>query len=194
MGIYREADKYRLQRLLTLTLPGDYKGSFLDSVKYINEIWADLRVYLEREFIKNIDWIKIVEPQKRGAAHLHILISRYIPQAWISEIWSRLGGGKIVDIRFVDLHRISGYVSKYMTKEMCSNKHGVYRRYGTSKGIHIMEKKPPFDIEWKFIKDSIHAFWAGALSRIKQGSAELRQLKCPAGDIDMFEVNFASSG
>jgi len=50
--------------------------------------------------------------------HLHILIKWYIPQAWISENWEALGGGRIVYVQAVrDLHRISWYFSKYLAKD-----------------------------------------------------------------------------
>jgi hypothetical protein len=37
----------------------------------------------------------------------HVLLSKYIPQQWISDSWSALGGGEIVHIKQVDVHRIS---------------------------------------------------------------------------------------
>ncbi|MGC1296688.1 MAG: hypothetical protein WA869_16760 [Alloacidobacterium sp.] len=36
----------------------------------------------------------------------------------MSEAWEAVGGGRIVDIKRVDLHRVSRYLSKCLTKQM----------------------------------------------------------------------------
>jgi hypothetical protein len=92
-----------------------------------------------------------LEYQKNGNAHFHVLLNRYLPQAWISETWSVLGGGRIVDIKRVDMHRVSHYLSKYLTKNMlmCAPKRA--RRVTTSKGIRLLEKQPT-DYEWRLMR------------------------------------------
>ena len=74
--------------------------------------------------------------------HLHILTNRYISQAWISETWEALGGGRIVFIkRVVDLHRIAWYLSKYLTKDAILSAPWGTRRYSTSRDITLFEKR-----------------------------------------------------
>jgi len=58
--------------------------------------------------------IGVLEFQKNGNAHLHVLLGQYIPWKWLSKAWQSIGGGKVVDIRFVDVHRVSAYLSVYL--------------------------------------------------------------------------------
>jgi len=81
-------------------------------------VFNKFRVSLLRKFKCTVNYIAILEFHKSGIPHLHVLIDRFIAQRWISEAWSALGGGGIVDIRFVDVHRISHYLAKYLTKEL----------------------------------------------------------------------------
>ena len=43
----------------------------------------------------------------------------------------------------MDVHRIAGYVSKYMSKAMIGDDLGPYRRYSTSQEISINGAKRP---------------------------------------------------
>jgi hypothetical protein len=82
---------------------------------------------------------------------LHLLLNCNLPQDWVSETWSILGGGRIVDIRRVDMHRISHYLSKYLTKQMLMSAPKRARRVTTSKGIKLFEKQPS-DFEWRMMR------------------------------------------
>lgn len=148
--IRQAAERLNLRTLLTLTLdPSKLHGE--ESTKYINEVFADFRVYLRRKLGYAPPFIRVLEYQKNGNAHFHVLLNRYLPQAWISETWSVLGGGRIVDIKRVDMHRVSHYLSKYLTKNMlmCAPKRA--RRVTTSKGIRLLEKQPT-DYEWRLMR------------------------------------------
>ena len=94
----------RLNILLTLTLDSK-KLNGEDSTRYINRIFGSFRIYLKRKLHRSPKYIRILEHQKNGNAHLHILLGDYIPQKWISKAWASLGGGHIVDIRRVTMHR-----------------------------------------------------------------------------------------
>ena len=74
-----------------------------------------MRVLLMRKFGKTLPFVGVLEFQKNGNAHLHLLVGQYIPQAWLSYAWQSIGGGRYVDIRFVDVHRVAAYLSKYLT-------------------------------------------------------------------------------
>ena len=148
--IRKTAERLRLRTLLTLTLdPSKLHGE--ESTKYINEVFADFRVYLRRRLGYAPPFIRVLEYQKNSNAHFHVLLNCCLPQAWVSEVWSTLGGGRIVDIRHVDMHRISHYLSKYLTKQMlmCAPKRA--RRVTTSKGIRLLEKQPS-DYEWRMMR------------------------------------------
>ena len=111
------AEAHRLNILLTLTLdPKKLNGE--DSTRYINRLFRHFRTYLKRKLHRAPKYIRILEHQKNGNAHLHILLNGYIPQEWISNAWASLGGGQIVDIRRVTMRSVSHYLSKYLTKQM----------------------------------------------------------------------------
>ena len=83
----------------------------------------------------------MVELQQSGYAHLHILVDRYMSQAWISEAWQALGGGRIVDIPAVDLHRVGSYLSKYLTQDLLlASLKKRQRRYTTSRDITLLDR------------------------------------------------------
>jgi hypothetical protein len=153
LRIAQTAERLKLNKLLTLTLdPAKLQGK--ESTKYINGVSADFRIYLKRRLGYAPDYIRILEYQKNGNAHLHVLLNCYLPQNWVSEAWSAVGGGRIVDIKHVDIHRVSRYLSKYLTKQMimCAPK-GV-RRVTTSRSIRLLEKHVS-DFTWRMIRAPI---------------------------------------
>ena len=132
------AERLSLTRFLTLTLdPSKIEG---DPVRYLRRVFNKFRVSLLRKFKCTVNYIAILEFHKSGIPHLHVLVDRFILQQWISEAWSALGGGEIVDIRFVDVHRISHYLAKYLTKELLMSAPLRSRRVTTSRSIHLLEK------------------------------------------------------
>lgn len=148
--IAKAAARLKLNKLLTLTLdPAKLRGA--ESTKYINEVFADFRVYLRRKLGHAPVYIRVLEYQQNGRAHLHVLLNCHLPQEWISETWSVLGGGRIVDIRHVDMHRVSHYLSKYLTKQMLLHAPKRARRVTTSSGIRLLEKQQS-DYEWRMIR------------------------------------------
>jgi hypothetical protein len=63
-------------------------------------------------------------------------------QSWISAAWQAVGGGRIVDIRLVDIHRIAPYLSKYLTKEFLTfAMKPRQRRDSTSRDIVLFVKQ-----------------------------------------------------
>ncbi len=152
-GIIQRAMKHDLRRFLTLTLD-QQRCRAEDSAIYIREVWRKMRVLLKRRVGKSISFIAVLEFQKNGYAHLHVMLGHYLPQEWLSEAWHAVGGGRYVDIRFVDMHRVASYVSKYLTKEMLLSKAtGKYRRYTTSRDIVLLVKTK--QEEWWLIKMSL---------------------------------------
>ncbi len=150
------AERLSLTRFLTLTLdPSKIEG---DPVRYLRRVFNKFRVSLLRKFKCTVNYIAILEFHKSGIPHMHVLIDRFIAQRWISEAWSALGGGGIVDIRFVDVHRISHYLAKYLTKELLMSAPLRSRRVTTSRSIHLLEKTAS-DTTWVMDERSIfHLF------------------------------------
>ena len=108
------AEKMQLTRLMTLTLdPQQVQG---DPHAYLSEVWRKFRVCLARQYGSRVTFIWIMELQRSGTPHLHVLVDRFVHQAWASRTWAALGGGIIVDVRYVDIQRVKAYLAKYLTK------------------------------------------------------------------------------
>jgi len=157
-AITKQAVEKDLTRLVTLTLNPSVCTSD-ESVAYIRGCWNKFRIYLKRRYKTSISFISILELQKTGYAHLHILVDRYIPQAWLSDAWQAVGGGRIVDIRQVDLHRVAFYLSKYLTKDLEETKlkRGA-RRYTTSRDIVLFVRQTSG--KWALIKAPLEFLYA----------------------------------
>lgn len=84
----------------------------------------------------DIEYICVVEFQKRGAVHYHMLINKWINQSFMTEVWSN-GYTWVNYIPFSDIDNLGLYISKYMTKENDERLRGQ-KSYWTSTGI----KKP----------------------------------------------------
>lgn len=149
------AEAKRLNRFLTLTLDPNCMDHE-DPVGYINKVFGKWRTYLKRKFGVSITYIRVLEFQQNGNPHFHILVDRFISQAWIKESWQAVGGGKFVHIQLVDIHRISRYLSKYLTKEMLLFAPKRSRRVTVSRGLKLLEKgKAAVDMAWRLLRISI---------------------------------------
>ena len=183
-AIAKKATELKLTRFMTLTL--DHKTCTPDeSVKYIRSCWNKFRTYLKRKHGQSITFIAILEPQKSGHAHLHLLVDRYIDQKWISDKWRAGGGGHRVDIRQVDVHRVSAYLSHYITKELLlSNYFTKYRRYTTSRDIRLFEKPPKGS--WQLIMVPLELVLEGIIGTVQEtqrddtGAVEWFHLRDPS--------------
>lgn len=145
------AQRLRLNKFLTLTLdPSKISGN---PVRYLNKVFAVFRVHLQRGGYK-ITYIRVLEFQKNGTPHLHILLNQGIPFEWIQETWQKCGGGLFVNIKLVDVHRIPRYLSKYLTKELILSAPKGTRRVTTSRDIVIFPKGETGGM-WSLVKASI---------------------------------------
>ncbi len=142
-AIATRAAEHKLQRFMTLTLDPKKLDAGKDSISYLRDCFAKFRVYMGRRFQRSISYISIVELHKSGIAHLHVLVESYIPIDWIRASWQAVGGGKIVDIRFVDVHRVSAYLTKYITKDLLLMVPARKKRISTSRKIRLFEPKQP---------------------------------------------------
>ena len=148
-AIREQAEAQQLRRFLTLTLdPSKIEG---DPVCYLNAAFAKLRVYLRRHYRVSPQYIRVLEFQKNGNPHLHVLIDRYIAIEWVRHAWIAVGGGYFVDIRLVDVHRVSRYLSKYLTKDLLLSAPLRCRRVTTSRGIKLLAKTPT-ETTWMLVR------------------------------------------
>ena len=117
-----------------------------------------MRVLLSRQFGESLPFIAVLEFTKNGVAHLHVLFGRYIRQGWLSDAWQSIGGGKIVDIRFVDVHRVSAYLAVYLAGEQILHTLELLpkraRIFTTSRSIVLWGKKKASS-GWKLRKRSV---------------------------------------
>jgi len=124
-----------------------------------------MRVLLARQCGKtSIPFIGVLEFQQNGAAHLHILLADYIPQKWLSIAWQQVGGGRYVDIRFIDVHRVSAYLSVYLTGDKVKLTLELLpmraRIFTTSRSIVLWGKKKASG--WWLRREGIETFYAAA--------------------------------
>jgi hypothetical protein len=163
----------QLKYFLTLTLdPSKLEGGMCDpkfAVQYMRIVFNKFRVYLRRQYGQAPNYICVLEFTKAGAPHLHILLDRYIPQAWISHVWGTLGGGRICFIKQVRVQKVARYLSKYLTKELILSAPKRTRRITCARSIKLF---PKFDsgIAWELLKSSI--WWNMAEWRCRLGNRQ----------------------
>ena len=166
-----KARALELRRFLTLTLDPRHCTAE-QSVHYLRNCWNKFRTSLKRRAGKSISYIAVIEFQKNGYAHLHVLVDRFLPQPWIQSAWQAVGGGRFVNIQQVDIQRVGAYLSKYLTKDLFSMP-GKQRRCTTSRDIVLFEKQhhPSTSdsavVKWLLIKAPIEVIrnMAGSLAR-----------------------------
>lgn len=107
-------------RFLTLTVNPALYNSQARRAEMLSRAWRLLRKRIRRKFHwDRVPFLAVVERQKSGEPHLHILLRcPYLPQAWISEQMRDLIGAPIVDIRWItDQGRVAAYIVKYCGKD-----------------------------------------------------------------------------
>ena len=125
-----------LSRLLTLTVDPDRVPDRELAHRRIGEGWNRLRSYIQASY-GDFSYIWVREETEAGYPHLHVLVSRYLPQAQVSAAWSRAGMGEVVDIRSVEARRAGHYVAKYLAKDAMANMPSGVHRYGSSADIDL---------------------------------------------------------
>jgi hypothetical protein len=135
------ASEHGLTRLATFTLDPQRLPHGARSDRYLRNNWRKMRVKLERKFGGALKFIAFLEFQKSGLAHLHVLFGIFIPQAWLSEAWQAVGGGKIVDIRYIEIQRVAGYLTTYLAGKKIAHTLSLLplraRIFTTSRGLRL---------------------------------------------------------
>ena len=155
-AIQDSAERLDLRYFLTLTI--DMKKVEFQhkkfAVPHLRLCFNKFREYLRRQYGVPPTYISVLEFTKAGVPHLHVLLDRYVPQEWISEVWSSLGGGRIVFIKRVTVQKVARYLSKYLTKELLLSAPKGSRRITCARAVKLF---PKYDsgIAWALLKSSI---------------------------------------
>jgi hypothetical protein len=128
-------------------------------VPYLRSCFSKFRTYLKRKYGEAPQYIAVLEFHKNGNPHLHVLIDRFIDQRWIEATWQRIGGGLQIDIRLVDLHRVSNYLGKYLTKQMLISAPKRSRRVTASRGIKLLRKPEKKTHLWTLLKTQMEVLF-----------------------------------
>lgn len=91
-----------------------------------------------------------------------------------------------VDIRYVDVHRVSRYLSKYLTKELLMSAPRRSRRVTVSRGIQLIEKSAS-ELKWELLRIPI-----GRLFECYRALV-IGFLLDEEGILATFEANFATA-
>ena len=128
-------------RFFTLPSPGTEDGD--TSYAEFPARFKRFRMRLERRFGR-IEYLAVVERQKRGAAHVHVVYrGPYIPQPWLSRVAAECGFGRIADIRRSN-PQLMRYLAKYLTKELSDPTAApprYFRRVRWSRGWCVWENR-----------------------------------------------------
>lgn len=158
------AEGLGLRYFLTLTLdPSKLEEMLLNNPKldvkrfavpYMRLVFNKFRVSLKRKYGAAPSYICVLEFTKVGLPHLHILFDRYIEQAWVSNVWDSLGGGRICFIKQVTVKNVARYLSRYLTKELLLSAPKGTRRITTARAIKLFPRFAS-GIAWELQRASI---------------------------------------
>jgi hypothetical protein len=104
---------------ITLTCNPHLYESPGDAARAMTKAWRAARRVIEQHHGgRKAEYLTVVETTQRGWPHLHVLTTRrWIDQRWLSDLWLKLSGAHIVDIRRVTNTRMAAsYVAKYLGK------------------------------------------------------------------------------
>ncbi len=178
-AIQRECEARGFRRLATLTLdPAQVEASGLEPHAFLHRCFDRLRYRWQKAYSRGVEYIAVIEHHKSGLPHLHLALSRFIPQAVMFRWWAASGAcvaGKPGAERSVwltarDAGRVGQYVAKYIAKGFRAELRGVIefpkraRRWTTSRGLRLFPRRPSQG--WRFMRESIDRIAAtGAMLR-----------------------------
>jgi hypothetical protein len=142
-AIYAATKEHRLQRHLVLTLDPGLIPPNLDSIVYIQRVWARFRSWLQEHKALKLTYLRTIEFQGNGTAHFHVLMRECVSQDELIEAWVSCGGGHQVRIRFCDGNRGARYITKYITKHGVTELPPRARRVATSREIKLFQPTLP---------------------------------------------------
>lgn len=121
----------KYDKFLTLT--------FADNMTDIQECNVLFKAFIRKlkiKYIKDLKYLAVIEFQKRGAVHYHVLLNiPYIPHKELQELW---GNGFVYINAIEHVDNIGAYVLKYITKDNNDERLMGQKAYLTSRNL----KKP----------------------------------------------------
>lgn len=124
---------------LTLTfheMPQSFEWANREFSKFIQRFNYYLKTSFGIEDEKYLAYIKVVEFQKRGAVHYHIIFFNlpYIPKIYdvINELW-RFGFNIVKGVDKID--NLGAYLTAYLSKDFSDNQLANKKRFSVSKGL-----------------------------------------------------------
>lgn len=163
--ILRAVEKHRLCRMLTLTLdPKRLAG--MEPHAFLKRCFNRLRYRWQKVYPNGVEYVAVVEHHKSGMPHLHVAVSRFLPQGTVRRWWMAAGGGAQVWISWRDPGRAGRYIGKYMGKQLARELAGSTpplrsRRVQTSRGVRLAPPKEPSK-GWRRLSVSIDQVAASA--------------------------------
>lgn len=103
----------------------DLKVANIEFQKFLRKLKSELEM--------KIKYLAVIEFQKRGAIHYHMLIDiPYVPVKWLQRLWTH-GSIKINKIKHVD--NLGAYITKYMSKDNADDRLKTVKGYNCSQGL-----------------------------------------------------------
>ena len=110
-----------------------------------------------------------------------MLFGVFIPQEWLSKSWQSVGGGKIVDIRYVEIRKVAAYLTTYLTSSKITHTLKLLPRrsriFSTSRGIKL--SKPPGSSGWWLKRKHIDYLRLHSPNATEQRYETLDEGRCP---------------
>jgi len=116
-------------KFLTLTFAEN-----MTDIKECNVLFKNFIKRLKYNYsLKSIKYLAVIEFQKRGAVHYHVLLDiPYIPQEELQEVW---GNGFVYINAITHVDNIGAYVLKYITKDNNDSRLMGQKAYLTSRNL-----------------------------------------------------------
>ena len=109
------------ERHIVLTLPARTHTQTAKDLEFINRAFGRLVAQIRKEF-SSFEYMRVVELQKNGTPHLHVLCrGTYIPFKWLSQHWQKLTGAWMVHIKAITrtsnaINELTKYLAKTARK------------------------------------------------------------------------------
>lgn len=130
-------------KFLTLT----FKENLTD-VSQANELFKEFIKKVRKKHDKNLKYLAVVEFQKRGAVHYHMLCDlKYIGVDKLAKLWGH-GGITIKKIKHVD--NVGAYIVKYMTKQTVDERMFSKKMYQCSRNLERPKELVGNKAEWLY--------------------------------------------
>jgi len=104
----------------TFTLDPSRFHSLKDMHRGLSRYWNKLLTAIKKHYRVRILYIKIVETQKSGMLHLHVVFNTWIDIAFVRELWDKIyGAGVQINVQRVYDHAgVAHYLTKYLSKTL----------------------------------------------------------------------------